>query len=262
MTFIMPEVPSGVHPWQPAEADFEAKIRPLVATHLDLAERCVRVGSDLLARAQGRKDPTIYQVHATLLVRTLQDLRGCVLCCLSGYPMQGWTVATSTFEAAHTLGFIGDSVDRANEWLSHANDSKPFIPAFDALTNTIIYLGVEPDSAKRAALVQESFALYRHLCMAKHANPIAERSRYIYLVEGTPNLLLTPPFTERRAAEVRLGLLLALRSAQIALWAFDVTHLADPGFVDSRIGDLAVELGSLAQVVPRDIALARDNDHA
>src|SRR4051794_32162589 len=54
MTFIMPDVPSGTHPWAPAEDEFESKIRPLVARHLDIAERCVRIGSDLLARAQGR----------------------------------------------------------------------------------------------------------------------------------------------------------------------------------------------------------------
>ena len=245
MTFSMPEVPTGVHPWSPAEQNFESKIRPLVAQHLELAIECVHVGSDLLARAQGKRDPHVFQVHATLLARVLQDLRACVLCTLAGYPMQAWTIATSAFEAAHTIGFVGDRVDRASDWLSHSSSAKPFVPAFDALTNAVIYLGIEPDAKKRESIVQESFGLYRFLCMAKHANPISERNRYVYGVEGKPNLVLTPPFTDRRASEARLGLLLAIRSAHIGLWAFDVTHLAAPGEVDERLGKMALRLGAL-----------------
>jgi len=258
MTFIMPDVPDGVHPWEPAEGDFAAKVGPLVASHLDLAIRCVHIGSDLLARAQGRRDALVYQVHATLLARVLQDLRACVICSLSGYPMQAWTIATSAFEAAHTIGFVGNRVDRANDWLAHHSEAKPFIPAFDALNNTIIYLGVEPDSTKRAEVVQESFSLYRHLCMAKHVNPISEKDRYVYMVDGKPNLVLTPPFTSRRAAEVRLGLLLAVRSAHIALCAFDVTHLSDPGLVDGRLGDMALAVDELVNASKPDVSLTSD----
>lgn len=258
MTFIMPDVPDGVHPWEPAEEDFAAKVRPLVTAHLDLAAQCVHVGSDLLARAQGRRDALIYQVHATLLARVLQDLRACVICSLSGYPMQAWTIAASAFEAAHTIGFVGNRVDRASAWLAHRSEANAFIPAFDALNNTIIYLGVEPDSTKREAIVQESFSLYRHLCMAKHINPISEKDRYVYGVDGKPNLVLTPPFTNRRAAEVRLGLLLAIRSAHIALWAFDVTHLSEPGFVDGRLGNMALAVDELVDASKPDVSLTSD----
>jgi len=254
MTFIMPDVPPGVHPWSAAENDFAVKIRPLIQQHLDITIECVHIASDLLARAQGKRDSNLFQVHATLLVRVLQDLRACFVCTETGYPMQAWTVATSAFEAAHTIGFVGDRVDRANDWLNHSSQSKPFIPAFNALTNTIIYLGIESDAAKRTAVVEEGFALYRHLCMAKHANPIAERDRYVYVVDGKPNLLLTPPFTSRRASEARLGLLLAIRSAHIALWAFDVTHLAEPGLVNSRIGDMALKIDKLVGAWRVDLA--------
>ena len=246
MAFISPEVPDGEHPWAPAERDFASKIQPEVEAHLAIAVTAIKVGGDVIDRAQGRRAPDLFQVHATLLVRVLQDLRASVLCTLAGYPMQGWTVATSAFEAAHTLGYIGSNVDRARQWLHHTSKEKPFIPAYAAVTGTVIYLGIEPEPAKRNAVIEESFGLYRFLCMAKHANPIAERDRYTYVVQGRPNLVFTPPYTPRRAAEARLGLLLAVRSAQIALWAFDVTHVAPSGYVDDRIGAMAEEIDRLA----------------
>ena len=175
---------------------------------------------------------------------------------MSGYPMQAWTIATSAFEAAHAIGFVGNDKGRAERWLSHSSQVESFIPTFDAVMNTIIYLGIESDVAKREALVQESFGIYRHLCMAKHVNPIVERERYIYGVEGRPNLLLSPVFTRRRAAEARLGLLLAIRSACIALWAIDVTHLAEPGFVDDGIAAIMLEIDELVGSWKDDIVLS------
>ena len=115
MTFILPDVPPGVHPWLPAEDDFSAKIAADLSRHLALAERCVITANQMLSRGQSNGVTDVYRVHAILLIRVLHDLRGSVLCALAGYTMQSWTVAASCFEAAHTIGFIGRDVARAKK---------------------------------------------------------------------------------------------------------------------------------------------------
>jgi len=91
--FFIANVPRGVHPWLPAEEQFAEELEPSIGRHLALARQCVMAGSEFLGRAAGAAASPVFRAHSTLLVRTLQDLRCCVLCTMSGYPMQAWTVA-------------------------------------------------------------------------------------------------------------------------------------------------------------------------
>lgn len=259
---IAPIVPDGVHPWAPAEQEFTAKLRPLITAHLRIARDCVGVGSDILDRAQGVKNPDVFRVHAILAVRVLQDLRACVLSTLRGYTMQAWSIASSAFEAAHTMGFVGDDSVRAIRWMEHPEVKVPVSGTFDSVRHTLLYLGIESDLLKLDDATKESYAIYELLCAAKHVNPVAERERYIYNVEGKPNLVLSPVFTPRRAAEARLGLLLAIRSASVALWVLDVTHLSAPGLVDDRIRSLVAELGDLTTSWKDDVKALKDEMRA
>jgi hypothetical protein len=249
-------VPPGVHPWRPAEDDFTARIAVDLRCQLDIAEKCIVAANHLLATGQLRGVTDLYRVHATLLVRVLHDLRGSILCALAGYTMQSWTVAASCFEAAHTIGFIGRDETRAKKWLEHDSIEQSATPAYTGVENTIAFLGIEADATKRKTLVEESYAIYRYLCMAKHVNPIAERDRYIFLVDGKPNLLLTPPFTRRRRAEARLGVILAIRSTTIALWAFDAAHVSPAGLADHRVGELMLDLDSMVDTWKSDLEIA------
>lgn len=244
--FTIADSPDGVHPWLPAEEEFADKIEPSISRYLALAEQCVMVGNTFLGRAADKAASPVFQVQSFLLIRTLHDLRCAVLCTLAGYPRQAWTVAGSAFEAANMLGHIGQSEDRALAWLHHDSEKRAPTDVYTTVTSTLAYLGLDlANPAKRQEVVAKEYDLYRELCMAKHINPIAERTRYLFLVNGVPNLMLTPAFTKRRIAEARLGLLLALRSAHIALWAFDITHLAEPGLVDDPLGQMALELDEL-----------------
>jgi hypothetical protein len=240
-----------------AEVEFGEHLRPSIERHVALAAQCVDVGGAFLARAANQAGSVLYRVHATLLIRALQDLRGCVLCSMAGYTVQAWSVAASAFEAAYMLGYVGRSTDRAEEWLGHSSETKSPAAVPKTVESTIELLQVEPNNPeKRAAAVSDAYGHYKYLCMAKHINPIYERDRYIFGVDGIPNLLLSPVVTKRRTSQARIGILVAIQSAHVALWAFDVMHLAEPGLVDAPLEDMARELGELlSSDLARDMSL-------
>lgn len=226
--------------WALEEASVRKKMRPALDTQVRLAADIEALAFDTLSVVKSLKqDPDVFQVHATLLARCLQDLRAAVACSLNGYTMQAWSVAASAFESGHAIGYIGERTERAKRWLAHSDLKSPPFSAFAAITGAYIYLELEPDVAQREILVRREYDLYQYLCMAKHVNPLAEKTRYWVKVDGKTRLLLTPFFTPKRVGEAQLGLILAARVSLLACWAFSKAHLRDFGSIESRVLDLA-----------------------
>ena len=143
--------------------------------------------------------------------------------------MQSWSVAASCFEAAHSIGFIGDDPVRARKWVEHtAMDRAPW-NAKDAVQNAIIFLTLEPHAKRRQALVDREYAVYETLCIAKHVNPVAEKYRYIYLRKHSQVLRFSPVATERRIREAKKGLIAAIRCTSTCIWALLHAHHRDNG---------------------------------
>jgi hypothetical protein len=211
--------------WVIEEAHVARTMRPQLQPEIALANDIETFAFSTISSLTSLRQPQdILRAHATLVTRALHDLRVCMISCLSGYTMQGWTVAASAFEAAHMAGFIGEDTARAAKWLGHLDIEKPVIGVKDAVVGTFKYLEIVADASARQQLVDNEYELYTYLCMAKHVNPIPERHRYWVEDSSGTRLLFTPFYTPGRVREARLGLGLANRSALLAGWVLARAH--------------------------------------
>ena len=216
------------HPWEDSEATARRSLEPALDASFAVATQCEQLAFDLLSGVQQLRHPQeVYRVHATLLARTLQDLRVCAIASRLGYTMQAWAIASSAFEAANTMGFVGTDPERAQRWLAHASQAKSFCDTHTAILGTLRFLEIADASDERNELTRREYELYQYLCMAKHVNPLAEKTRYWRSGERSLRLALTPFASERRVREARLGLALATRAAAVALWVFQRAHVAN-----------------------------------
>ena len=212
-----------------------------LAEYLELAERCDELAFLALEAIEAvNLDASLYHAHTALMTRTLTDLRASCQLAVSGYTMQSWSVAASCFEAAHSIGFIGNDVTRAKRWIQHGDRDRAPWSAKDAVQNAIIFLSLEPNAVKRQELVDREYALYETLCMAKHVSPIAERYRYFYRRGKFEVLRLSPVSTEARIREAKKGIIAAIRFTSTAIWSLlDAYH--------QRNDDLRLQLITIMQ---------------
>ena len=183
----------------------------------------------------------LFVAQTSLLTRVLQDLRVSVLCTERGYTMQGWSVTTSAFEAAHTMGYLAVNPERATAWLEHKSTSQAFCPVYSAVEGTYKHLDLGDAGAERTEFVKQEYAHYKSLCAAKHVNPIAEKTRYIRPSQKGRRLTITPILSERRVREGQFGLALACRAATLGVWLFHKSYLAPETTHFARVLSLADE---------------------
>lgn len=235
------EAPFG---WSTTEIHVHRSMAKEIGPHLAVSRQIEGLAYSMMTSLSKHVQPkAVLRAHSPLLVRTLQDLRACVLLTLRGYTMQAWTAAASAFEAAHAMGFIGADATRAERWLNHTDQHRGPFSVKDGVIGTFKYLDLGPTAAERQQLADNEYGIYEKLCMAKHVNPLAERNRYWLSKGSSVRLQFTPFMSTGRLKEARLGLALAARSAILALWVLSKTH--DPAGVDSRIVRLATESGEL-----------------
>lgn len=119
------------------------------------------------------------------------------------------------------------------------------------------YLELGTPGEERSRLVSHEYQLYQRLCLAKHVNPVAERKRYF--TEGTrgQQLRLTPFASGSRIKEARLGILLALRSAILAIWVFHKCHVRTGPGDDPR---MVVLRSAASQEVRKTLAGALEQE--
>lgn len=215
--------------------------------HLVLASDLDNLAFDLLKKvARPLTQPeAVVRAHFSLLSRVLQDLRAAILLARAGYTMQAWAVAASAFEAAHTMGFVAVDPKRAQQWLDHDDSDKQFCSAKTGVQGSFKFIELGKQGRGRDMLVEREYSLYERLCMAKHVHPLAERNRYIGLRGGKTTLMITPFYTDRRAREARMGLLLVCRAAILALWVFQKAHLPESASEKLRIVDLTARSETL-----------------
>lgn len=226
--------------WESVEIHVAGQLRRSLRDHVDLVRDIDNLAFDLLKDLKGLHQPQeLFGAHAALLVRVLQDLRVCSVAARAGYTMQAWSVAASCFEAAHTMGFLAVLPDRAPSWWAHEDTEHTFCSAKAGVEGSYKYLELGAPGAERARLVDHEYQLYQRLCLAKHVNPVAERKRYFTRSERGQQLRVTPFASGSRVREARLGVLLAVRSAILAVWVFHRCHLRIDANDDPRIAAVA-----------------------
>jgi hypothetical protein len=226
--------------WESVEIHVAGQLRRSVQDHADLVRDIDNLAFDLLQDLRGLHQPhELFGAHAALLVRVLQDLRVCSVAARSGYTMQAWSVAASCFEAAHTMGFLAVSPDRAASWWAHKDTQRAFCSAKAGVEGSYKYLELGAPGAERVRFVDHEYQLYQRLCLAKHVNPVAERKRYFTRGGSGQQLRVTPFASGSRVREARLGVLLAVRSAILAVWVFHRCHIRIDANDDPRIAAVA-----------------------
>ncbi|MGA7760708.1 MAG: hypothetical protein WCA59_03100 [Candidatus Binataceae bacterium] len=161
---------------QKLESDAVVLLQKELGEPLSIAVRVLNLISALHAVETSGKLPLSQIVRLLLLQRIQNDLRCGIILAERGYPFQALGHAASIFEGWVTIAAIQNE-ERAKEWLSHKDETFSF-GRIRPLTQQALehILGNADDTAKL-------YSQYQQVCMAKHLNPILERSRG-YKVEG------------------------------------------------------------------------------
>ena len=116
-------------------------------------------------------------VGRLLVVRLANDLTAATELLVTGYPTQAATLVASMVEVAFTVAYIRDNEERARKWLTHGNPRA----SFKELTKLVdVVLTELPGLENRERRKEFFLTVYRHLCAAKHANPMHQRARGHY----------------------------------------------------------------------------------
>ena len=110
-------------------------------------------------------------VTVKLLTRIIRDLRCASILCVQGFPVQALTLVSCIFEVAFTVAYIRDDVERADEWWSYNDPTRPFKVVKEMIEDV-----VERYGQGRKQAVTSKYLVYRQLCQAKHAHPQLERN--------------------------------------------------------------------------------------
>jgi hypothetical protein len=238
--------------WDAAEMLVERRMKPEIAGFTCLLRDLEDLAYDVVkAATTSPQVGALIVVHHSLLTRVLHDARAAELVSRRGYTMQGWTLAASAYEAAHMMGFVGQDVSRAERWLKHTDRKNAVVATYDAVLATIRFLQVSEPGELPKDVADTEYRFYEHLCLAKHVNPLAEKTRYVGKRAGQPRLIVTPYFAGVRALEAAQGLMLASRATTTAVMVFHrVFTAADDTFSDrltalyERLHDLMPLAGS------------------
>lgn len=124
-------------------------------------------------------------IRLLLLQRIQNDLRCCFILSEHGYGLQAASLAAGVYEGWVTLANV-NTADEARKWADHAREDKSFGPILDLTKRALRSAGIDPEE-----LAGRIYGQYQQLCMAKHLNPIIERSRG-YTALGGANIQFRP----------------------------------------------------------------------
>ena len=161
-----------------------AVARKELAGPIGAAEKVLNLISEIHANDVVERISKAKAIRLLLLQRIQNDLRCCFILSERGYGLQAASLAAGIYEGWVTLANIR-TADDARKWADQESENKSFGPIYD-LTKSALQ-GVS-DPEKFAVKI---YGQYRQLCMAKHLNPIIERSRG-YAALGGANIQFRP----------------------------------------------------------------------
>lgn len=154
-----------------AEQTAVAALATDLKDHARLAVRASNLITGVLASlpdAPFNAVPQSCKVCAGLLIKIANDLRTAALLAGRGYPVQAATIASSLYESAVTVAFIGTDDALAEAWITHGT-SKPlenFKPVWKMTEAAVARTGQGAD------VVERLFRIYTQLCWAKHGSSL------------------------------------------------------------------------------------------
>ena len=195
----------------------ELEYSATVVAHKELAEP-IRVASNILnlaselhANDRPQRISKAKAVRLLLLQRIQNDLRCCVILIERGYGLQAAALAAGIYEGWVTLANI-TTEDDARKWLGHDKENKSFGPIYPLTEQALQSVVGDSEQA------HQTYRHYQQLCMAKHLNPIIERSRgYTVLENGGVQFGPGPDVSELGVAHSWFALERASRIAYFAL---------------------------------------------
>lgn len=105
-------------------------------------------------------------VGLNLLARDYDDLRSIYHLTLRGYGVSACAVAASVFEAAHSVGYIGQDDERAWHWLNQGKLGFKFPSVARRIPGSLLNAGIPDNELKK--MTKWAKAQYEFLCMVKH----------------------------------------------------------------------------------------------
>jgi len=218
---------------QQLEEEASKGLEPHLREHLQVVQQGYNlvgiVGSKVPASPM---DMTLLPLVVTsnLLVRLANDLRCMADLAQKGYPLQALTLASSIYEVAFTIAFIGTDQKLAQEWADHEDPTRSFRPAFELTKGGLEKLGVG-DLDNQA---NRDYKVYRQFCWGKHSNPLLQ-SRFGFEKIGRGVAVTNAPDTSEFSIKTIWFLIdYSIRFACIALASFSENHLREDALNDVR----------------------------
>lgn len=159
------------------------------------------------------------RVAVLLGIRLINDARGVSLLARIGYGMQAASLASSIYEIAHTLAYIGADNALANQWFDHDKVlSTPFGDILKVTKGGLKKLGIPEQSAFG------EYQVYSQLCMAKHGNPLLQQQHGLKVSNETVTPQTGPDTSDDSIRLCRFAMEMSGSSILIALQSFISNH--------------------------------------
>lgn len=228
------------------ERDVTERLRGDLADYRALVAVGWNMVGDLLSRAAAHSAELTHagKIGMPLLARIQADLRATMRVAETGYALPALTLASSLHENAYISMYIGDSDERAREWMEHQKTHKQYPECGHA--NVI--QAVAPQFGLTADQIERERIVYSQLCWAKHGNPILQRTYGIEQVEKNVLVHQIPYYSQETVRFCRFAIFHAVRPVASAGLVFALQHLADEDFCVIRktfnqLGDEFKRLG-------------------
>jgi hypothetical protein len=100
-----------------------------------------------------------------LFLRIMTDIFAIFKLAFSGYSLQATTLASSSFETAFMIIYVGDDNIKAEEWLNNKNPFKSVVSVKNSIKKALEHTGLVDSQ-----LVDDYYKVYQQMCGAKHPN--------------------------------------------------------------------------------------------
>ena len=216
------------------EREVSQHLLTTLAEYITLSDDVLEEVTGVLASfsKEGRLSDAAF-VCTLLISRLLNDQRATVAMATQGYVLQALSVAAGMVELANATAFIGDDNKKAGRWLDHTDIKRTYPPdVVRSIRAACTMLELEETA------VQREYGNYRHLCMAKHSNPIVMSQLGVQIDEGKFHVQVGPYVDDAVVRAARSAIASAARASWLAAMTL-ISYHVDAPHKEGRHGALA-----------------------
>jgi hypothetical protein len=161
-----------------------------------------------------------------IFMKIFDDLRSAYLLGFRGYPIQTATIVASLYESAFMLCYIGEDNELATKWILHNDMTKLFISARE-MTKFGLRNIIEGDVE---VATEKEYAIYQQLCLAKHGNPLIQKTQGYEKIGSEFFVVFGPKNTKQSQHVIWFSIGQAIRYSVMACSAFAKYHVPENYF--------------------------------